>query len=102
MDICASRELSHHPIHRGKRGATMNHRSVFSMYLLMTVLAFLLLMTVSVAAQAPVSPGKAPAAVKNAKKWTARTPDGQPDLQGYWTNSTYTPLQRPQGVTKEF
>jgi hypothetical protein len=31
-----------------------------------------------------------------------RTPDGQPDLQGYWTNSTYTPLQRPKEVTKEF
>ena len=29
-------------------------------------------------------------------------PDGQPDLQGYWTNSTYTPLQRPNNVTKEF
>ena len=32
----------------------------------------------------------------------SRTPDGQPDLQGYWTNSTYTPLQRPSNVTKEF
>jgi hypothetical protein len=31
-----------------------------------------------------------------------RTADGQPDLQGYWTNSTYTPLERPNGVTKEF
>lgn len=31
-----------------------------------------------------------------------RTPDGQPDLQGYWTNSTYVPLERPSGVTKEF
>jgi hypothetical protein len=31
-----------------------------------------------------------------------RTADGQPDLQGFWTNSTYTPLQRPKGVTKEF
>jgi hypothetical protein len=30
-----------------------------------------------------------------------RTPDGQPDLQGYWTNTTYTPLQRPKEVTKE-
>jgi hypothetical protein len=30
----------------------------------------------------------------------ARTPDGQPDLQGFWTNSTYTPLERPEGVTK--
>jgi hypothetical protein len=31
-----------------------------------------------------------------------RTPDGQPDLQGFWTNTTYTPLQRPKDVTKEF
>ena len=31
-----------------------------------------------------------------------RTPDGQPDLQGLWTNQTYTPLERPDGVTKEF
>jgi hypothetical protein len=30
-----------------------------------------------------------------------RTPDGQPDLQGYWTNNTYTPLQRPQGITRD-
>ncbi len=32
----------------------------------------------------------------------SRTPDGQPDLQGFWTNSTYTPLERPANVTKEF
>src|SRR4029434_7064274 len=31
-----------------------------------------------------------------------KTPDGQPDLQGFWTNSTYVPLERPQGVAKEF
>jgi hypothetical protein len=31
-----------------------------------------------------------------------RTPDGQPDLQGFWTNTTYTPLERPKNVTKEF
>jgi hypothetical protein len=30
-----------------------------------------------------------------------RMPDGQPDLQGFWTNTTYTPLQRPKEVTKE-
>jgi hypothetical protein len=29
-----------------------------------------------------------------------RTADGQSDLQGFWTNSTYTPLERPDGVTK--
>src|SRR4029450_171803 len=31
-----------------------------------------------------------------------KTPDGQPDLQGFWTNSTYTPLERPKSVEKEF
>jgi len=32
-----------------------------------------------------------------------RTPDGHPDLQGYWTNATYTPLERPAALgTKEF
>ena len=29
---------------------------------------------------------------------TVRTPGGQPDLQGLWTNSTTTPLERPQGM----
>ena len=33
---------------------------------------------------------------------TPRTPDGQPDLQGFWTNATYTPLERAKNVTKEF
>jgi hypothetical protein len=32
-----------------------------------------------------------------------RTVDGQPDLQGYWTNDTFTPLERaPELGTKEF
>ena len=31
--------------------------------------------------------------------WTApRTPDGQPDLQGIWTNATLTPLERPAAM----
>ncbi|MBV9744629.1 MAG: hypothetical protein JO099_12790, partial [Acidobacteriia bacterium] len=33
------------------------------------------------------------------KPWVpARTPDGQPDLQGYWTNNTITPLERPKAL----
>jgi hypothetical protein len=33
----------------------------------------------------------------------ARTPDGQPDMQGFWSNDTYTPLERPmQFAEKEF
>jgi len=31
-----------------------------------------------------------------------RTPDGQPDLQGFWTNAGYAPLERPENVTKAF
>src|ERR1700693_4414277 len=36
--------------------------------------------------------------------WTpARTPDGQPDLQGIWANNSITPLQRPpQWAGKQF
>ena len=38
------------------------------------------------------------------KKWVLpRTPDGHPDFQGYWTNNTVTPLERPKGLgAKEF
>ena len=32
-----------------------------------------------------------------------RTTDGHPDMQGYWTNGTYTPLERPAELgIKEF
>jgi hypothetical protein len=60
----------------------MSHR-------LLTLIAFALLITATLAGQT--------------KNWTPpRTPDGQPDLQGIWTNSTYTPLERPNNITKEF
>jgi len=37
------------------------------------------------------------------KTWTQRTPDGQPDLEGYWSNVTITPLERPAELAgKEF
>jgi hypothetical protein len=42
-------------------------------------------------------------ALGQAKKWTPpRMADGHPDLQGFWTNNTYTPLERPRNVSKEF
>ncbi len=54
-------------------------------------------------AQAPVVAAKTKGA-PTTKVWTApRTPDGQPDLQGIWTNSTLTPLERPRDLAgKEF
>jgi len=42
------------------------------------------------------------AASAPAKPWTGKTPEGVPDLQGYWTNNSYTPLQRDPNMTKEF
>lgn len=61
-------------------------------------IAVVLLSADFVAAQASKTPAKSDAA----RTWKApRTPDGQPSLEGYWTNTTYTPLQRPNNVTKE-
>src|SRR5437867_3494380 len=32
---------------------------------------------------------------------TPRTPDGQPDLQGYWTTLSYTPVERPRELANK-
>jgi hypothetical protein len=53
------------------------------------------------AAQAPTAAARTGAPAR-AEGWTAKTPDGQPDLQGFWTNSTYIPLQRPDNVGEFF
>jgi hypothetical protein len=78
---------------------------------LASALTVVLLTTAPAAAQAPKA-AATPAATKSAPAakplaaksgWTVpKTPDGVPDLQGYWTNNSYTPLERPNGVTKDF
>jgi len=84
----------------------MNRR--FFASLSVTALAIGLVVVLLAPASAAGQAQKAAAATAakpaaQAKAWTvSRTPDGQPDLQGYWTNNTYTPLERPNGVTKEF
>ena len=47
-------------------------------------------------------PATVPIAAQESTYTAPRTPDGQPDLQGFWTNQTYTPLERSDGVTGEF
>ncbi len=46
----------------------------------------------------------APLAAQSGRPWIpAKTPDGQPDLQGIWTNPTITPFERPRELAgKEF
>ena len=84
----------------------MNGRSLVSIGALVLGVAVLLSATIVAQVPAPLAkPKPAPAAKAPAptgKPYTPpKTPDGQPDLQGFWTNSTYVPLERPQGVTKE-
>jgi len=84
----------------------MNHRlaTFLGIAALLALIVVILLAPAPAAAQAQkASAPAAPKAAASTKPWTApRTPDGQPDLQGYWTNNSYTPLERPNGVTKEF
>ena len=76
----------------------MNNRLMVSMNASIAVIAIAALVPIS----APGQQVKAPA--KNTSTWTApRTADGQPDLRGYWSNSTVTPLERPAALAaKEF
>ena len=67
---------------------------------LVSVMGLTLLIAALLFAAAPAAGQASKAGAKVYK--APRTPDGQPDLQGFWTNSTYTPLERPKGVTKEF
>jgi hypothetical protein len=91
----------------------MRHRFSASLGTAAVAMAVVWLVTLPVAGQAPTSSrptaqsprggdSGSPAAPA-AKKWTApKTPDGQPDLQGYWTNNGYVPLERPNNVSKEY
>jgi hypothetical protein len=79
----------------------MKQRLFVSVSVLAAVISMVLLPPVL--AQGPSSAARVNKADASAKPWKApRTPDGQPDLQGFWTNTTFTPLERPKNVTKEF
>lgn len=64
-------------------------------------LAAILVVCLAAALAAGQTAKTAPAASKTYTP--SRTPDGQPDLQGFWTNSTITPLERPKELAgKQF
>ena len=81
----------------------MSYRSLA----LLGAAAAMVVAPIRVSAQAP-SPRAKPTITANrvgaAKAWiTPRTPDGQPDLQGIWSNASLTPFERPKELAgKEF
>ncbi len=82
----------------------MSNRFVLSSTAMGIALAVVLFVPTFVAAQ--LSSGATKAETKTPKRdikaaasrktWTTpRTPDGTPDLHGYWTSTSFTPLERP-------
>ena len=70
----------------------MNYRFLDSMGVLAAAIAVVSLASVAVAGRAPSAAADPP-----------RTPWGDPDLQGIWTGSTLTPLERPKELAgKQF
>ena len=61
---------------------------------LAVVTAVVLMVSASVAGQAPTGTAKT-----TAKTWTARTSWGEPDLQAIWNFATTTPLERPSALS---
>ena len=59
--------------------------------------ALLLAVFCATAAPGVVSTVAAQARASDAEWEVPRTPDGHPDLQGNWTNSTLTPFEREEG-----
>src|SRR5258708_6551498 len=73
-------------------------KSIGASLVIVSAPVFLKPTAVTVASEAPTASVKAPAAVP-----VLKTPWGEPDLQGIWTDETDTPLQRsPKFATQEF
>ena len=80
----------------------MHHRSLVLVGVLIVLIAVGWLATIPVAGQGPSAAASATEAAEQQSYTAPRTPDGQPDLHGFWNNQTYTPLERPDDVTKAF
>src|SRR5579862_8840561 len=87
-----------------REGFQMTHRWLASTGGVALVTAAAFLVSAPAFAQA-VSPASKPASAVKTEKAAKipRTPDGHPDLQGFWENVTLTPLDRPKDLAgKEF
>jgi hypothetical protein len=73
----------------------MAHRLPAAMATLAAVIALTCAASLPAAAQG-LSVAAKPAPAAASSETTPRTADGHPDLQGYWTNATVTPLERPK------
>src|SRR5215469_18284400 len=81
----------------------MSNRCFLSSTALGMVLAIVAFVPTSVAAQSSsrattvdTKTAKTDTTKASTKAWILpRTPDGKPDLHGYWTSTSFTPLERP-------
>jgi hypothetical protein len=82
-----------------ERRLGMSHHLFASTGAALTALVMLCARTSASGQTAPAATKATKTTVGTNKAWTpSRTPDGHPDLQGYWSNSTETPLERPKGL----
>ena len=82
----------------------MRYRWLVSICALLVLLLIIAESASRLLAQAPPSaaaPSVAAPSAKTPGTWSARTPDGQFDLEGVWDFSTITPLERPSGLEKQ-
>jgi hypothetical protein len=61
----------------------------------LAAVGMILLAALAAQAQTGSAPAAAPGKATSAAKAIPRLMDGKPDMQGYWTNQTFTPLERP-------
>src|SRR5262249_8683016 len=84
------------PRQTGEQEATMRHRYLGPVSILVALAATAALSSTLAGGQDPQPASRRSAAVSRGT--APRTPWGDPDLQGRWTNTTTTPLERPSDL----